>query len=139
MARISGILKKHFLSDQVNRDRSSEYACIVFCPLRRARKEALLQSHLLWFSSAIVFKVAQGRIQGGGGVLGVSPPPLYFWEGTPKLHKEGEKTLHPCAQIQHVLVVNSYPDPPPPPPPLFRNLVSAPVAPKCPGQILFFY
>ena len=53
----------------------------------------------------------QGRIQGGGGVLGVRNPPPFggqdppppFW-GTPKLHKEGK---------HRISVLNSYPDPRP--------------------------
>ena len=43
-----------------------------------------------WHSSSIQNELKlrdQGRIQGGGGVLGVRNPP--FW-GTPKLHKEGK-------------------------------------------------
>ena len=53
---------------------------------------------------------------GVGGPGGQDPP---FW-GTPKLHKEGKKTLSMYERKSRALLLNSYPDPP------FRNPVSAP-------------
>ena len=49
-----------------------------------------------------IISSAQWRIQEGGGA----------W-GTPKLHKEGKKTLCTCARMAGVLVLYSYTDPPP--------------------------
>ena len=55
----------------------------------------------------------RGGSRGGGGDPRGQDPLPPFW-GTPKLHKEG-KTLHACAPIGHVLVLNSYLNTPPPP------------------------
>ena len=44
-----------------------------------------------------IFDAVQGRILGGGG------PPNFI---------KREKTMHACTGIEHILVVNGYPDPP---------------------------
>ena len=49
----------------------------------------------------------QGRIQ--GGPRGQDPPPPF---GGPPNFIKREKMLCVCAQMQHILVVNSYPEPP---------------------------
>ena len=69
--------------------------------------------------SSLVIKY-RGRSRGGGGwgVMWVSPPPPHppplppacSLLGDPKLQEEGI-TSHACAQMQHVLVLSSYPDP----------------------------
>ena len=67
-----------------------------------------------YFEVPLASKVlAWGRSRGGGGdPWGLAtPPPPPPSRGTPKLHKEGKKTLCVCV-ICHVLVLNSYPDTP---------------------------
>ena len=68
-------------------------------------------------------KAAQGRIQGGGGVLGVrTPPPLF---GRPLNLIKREKNFAHMHAKRHILKLDSYQDPPPHP---FRNPVSTPAA-----------
>ena len=61
-------------------------------------------------SSCVTSLLIQGRIQVGGGVLGVSPNPF---RGPPNFIKREKKTVRAGARMEHVLVVNSYPPPPP--------------------------
>ena len=52
-----------------------------------------------------------GADPGGGGVLGVRPPPSF---GGLLNFIKSEKTLHTYARKRRVLVLNSYMEPPPP-------------------------
>ena len=54
--------------------------------------------------------IRQGRLHGGGG--GVRTPPPFFWGGTLKVHKEGEKTVtRKCANATHFSIYQ-LPSPP---------------------------
>ena len=76
------------------------------------------------FKVTTCYTLLNTNYRGGsrGGPGGQDPPPPPPFRGTPKLHKEGKKTLRVHARKCRVLVLNSYPDPPPP----FRNPGSAP-------------